>query len=81
MTATLTQHIKLDEREHVGKPLLDQLLGLGWEVLDPTDNKQTPPATHQERFTAVVMLPVLRERLTWLEDDQVEAGVRQLANE
>jgi type I restriction enzyme, R subunit len=26
--------IKLDERQHVEKPLLDQLAGLGWEVLD-----------------------------------------------
>jgi type I restriction enzyme R subunit len=27
-------HIRLDERNHVEKPLLDQLAGLGWEVLD-----------------------------------------------
>ena len=25
--------IKLDERNHVERPLLDQLKGLGWEVL------------------------------------------------
>ena len=40
MTATLPQHIKLDEREHVEKPLLDQLSGLGWEVIDLTDKKR-----------------------------------------
>jgi type I restriction enzyme, R subunit len=28
------QHIRLDERHHVGKPLLDQLQGLGWEIID-----------------------------------------------
>ena len=27
------QHIKLDERNHVEKPLLDQLHGLGWGLL------------------------------------------------
>ena len=27
-------HIKLDERNHVEKPLLDQLKGLGWEIID-----------------------------------------------
>ena len=27
-------HIKLDERNHVEKPLLDQLAGLGWEIID-----------------------------------------------
>ena len=75
-------HIKLDERNHVEKPLLDQLAGLGWEIIDLTDKKQTPAATHRESFTEVVMLPVLRERLkainTWLEDDQVEEVVKQL---
>ena len=33
------QYIKLDERNHVEKPLLDQLDGLDWEIIDP-DNKQ-----------------------------------------
>ena len=42
MKATLPQQIKLDEREHVEKPLLDQLPGLGWDwdVIDLTDKKQ-----------------------------------------
>ena len=82
MKATLPQHIKLDERHHVEKPLLDQLAGLGWEVIDLTDKKQMPAATHRESFTEVVMPPVLRERLKvinpWLEDDQVQEGVKQL---
>ena len=26
--------IKLDERNHVEKPFLDQLHGLGWEIID-----------------------------------------------
>ncbi len=34
-------HIRLDERNHVEKPLLDQLAGLGWEVLD-LNAKQHP---------------------------------------
>ena len=74
------KHIKLDERNHVEKPLLDQLDkakgGLGWDVIDLTDNKQQPSDSHRETFTEVVMLPVLREQLKvinpWLEDDQVE---------
>ena len=68
--------LRLDERNHVEKPLLDQLAGLGWEVIDLTDMKQNPADTHRESFTEVVMVPVLRERLKvinpWLEDDQVE---------
>ncbi len=64
------QHIKLDERNHVEKPLLDQLAGLGWEIID-LNNKQHPGAPDRETFTELVMLPVLREQLKvinpWLE--------------
>ena len=76
------QHIKLDERNHVEKPLLDQLTGLGWEVIDLTEMKQIPASTHRESFTNVVMLPVLKEQLQvinpWLEDDQIEEVIKQL---
>ena len=86
MKATLPQQIKLDEREHVEKPLLDQLPGLGWDwdVIDLTDKKQAPPDTHRESFTDVVMPLVLRERrkvINWLKDNQVEEGVKQLVGE
>jgi type I restriction enzyme R subunit len=74
-------HIKLDERNHVEKPLLDQLQDLGWEVLD-LDNKQQPADSFRASFTEVAMLPVLREQLTrvndWMEPDQVEEVAKQL---
>ena len=31
------KHIRLDERNHVEKPFLDQLKGLGWDIIDLTD--------------------------------------------
>ena len=34
----LDPHIKLDERNHVERPLLDQLAEIGWQALD-LDNK------------------------------------------
>ena len=75
------EQIRLDERNHVEKPMLDQLAGLGWEILD-LDAKQHPGASHRTSFSEVVMLPVLREQLKliqpWLEDDQVEDVVKQL---
>lgn len=75
------QHIKLDERNHVEKPLMDQLAGLGWEVLD-LDSKQPPAASFRDSFTEVVMLPVLCDQLLvinpWLEPDQVEEVVKLL---
>ena len=73
--------MRIDERNHVEKPLLDQLTGLDWEILD-LDNKQYPGDIFRATFTEVVMLPVLREQLKvindWLEDDQVEEVVKQL---
>jgi len=76
-----TARLRLDERNHVEKPFLDQLAGLSWEIID-LDNKQNPGNTYRETFTEVVMLPVLREQLKvindWLEDDQVEEVVKQL---
>lgn len=75
-------HHKLDERNHVEKPLLDQLYGLDWDIIDLTDTKQTPADTFRENFTEVVMLPVLREQLKvindWLEADQIDDVVKQL---
>jgi len=80
--STTAQQRRLNERNHVEKPLLDQLAGLGWEIIDLTNMNQTPADTHRESFTEVVMLPVLCERLRvinpWLEDDQVEEVVKQL---
>src|ERR1039457_5136781 len=77
----IAAEIKLDERNHVEKPLLDQLAGLHWEVLD-LDSKQKPGDTLRNSFAEVVMLPILRGQLKhinpWLDDDQVEDVIKQL---
>ena len=69
------QHIRLDERNHVEKPLLDQLHGLGWEIIDLTEKKQQPGDTFRQSFTEVVIEPMLRASLKkvndWLEEDQI----------
>jgi len=74
-------YIRIDERNHVEKPMLDQLDGLDWVIID-LDSKQRPSDSHRDSFTEVVMLPVLREQLkiinSWLEDDQVEEVIKQL---
>ena len=57
----LAKEISLDERNHVEKPFLDQLDGLGWQIID-CDSTQKPSDTFRESFTEVVMLPVLRPR-------------------
>ena len=39
-------NLKLDERNHVEKPLLDQLDRLDWDIID-LDNKQHPSESHR----------------------------------
>ena len=74
-TGMTPQPHRMDERNHVEKPFLDQLTGLGWEILD-LDNRRRPLDSHRENFTKVVLPSVLRERLhginTWLENDHTQ---------
>ena len=75
------KQFKLDERNHVEKPLLDQLASMDWEVLD-LEVKQRPEDSHRSSFTEVVMLPVLVAQLKiiqpWLADDQLDDVAKQL---
>ncbi|MCD6582532.1 MAG: type I restriction endonuclease subunit R [Desulfuromusa sp.] len=77
------KHIKIDERNHVEKPFLEQLAELGWEIID-LEMKQQPEESFRDSFAEVVMLPVVREQLQvinpWLEDDQVETVLKQCAS-
>src|SRR5690554_6606217 len=74
-------HIRLDERNHVEVPLLNQLRALGWEVLD-LEMKQAPKESFRESFDEVVLEPVLREQVKainpWLEADQIDEVVKRL---
>lgn len=71
---SILQSLTFDERNHVKKPLFDQLCGLGCEIID-LDSKQHPGDTFRETFTEVVMLPILRAQTkgidSWLSVDQV----------
>ena len=75
------KQFKLDERNHVEKPLLDQLASMDWEVID-LEAKQHPLESHRSSFTEVVMLPVLLAQLKimqpWLADDQLDDVAKQL---
>ena len=69
------------ERRSVELPLLEQLAGLGWSVLD-LEMQQAPADSYRTSFTQVVLEPRLREALArinpWLEDDQIDELVRRI---
>jgi type I restriction enzyme, R subunit len=74
--------IKLDEKDHVEEPFLQQLDDLKWEVIRLEMKGQKPEESFRDSFTEVVMLPKLREALSqinsWMDDDQIEEAVRQI---
>ena len=76
------KQILINEREWVEKPLLDQLDGLGWTVIDLQMKGQTPAQSFRESFDEVVLLPVLRDSLRkindWIDEDQIDEAISEI---
>jgi len=77
-TSSKNQHVKLDEKNHVEEPFLQQLEtmpGLHWKVLR-LDNYQAPAETQRTDFSQVIMkddlAAAIRKINPWLEEDQVQ---------
>ncbi|MEZ4924816.1 MAG: HsdR family type I site-specific deoxyribonuclease [Saprospiraceae bacterium] len=75
----------IDEKTFVEEPFLEQLEGLGWQVLrlkSPSEGVQYPEESWRENFSQVIIKSKLAEALKqinpWLEDDQVEEVIRKL---
>ena len=73
--------LKLDEYSHVEKPFLEQLAGLGWDVLE-LQMQQQPEQSFRTSFSEVVLKPKLREALVkinpFLTDTQVDELERKI---
>ena len=59
--------LRLDERTQVELPVLDQLRGLDWTVIDAKD-PAAPKLPVRTSSADVVLEPILRERLSKLND-------------
>jgi type I restriction enzyme, R subunit len=72
---------RMSERQFVELPLLQQLHGLGWTVLD-LEMKQNPSDSFRTDFTQTFIEPKLREALLkinpWLETSQIDDMVRRI---
>lgn len=69
--------LKLDEYSHVEKPFLEQLAGLGWEVLE-LQMQQQPEQSYRSTFSEVVLKPKLREALIKINPFLTDAQVDEL---
>lgn len=73
--------LKLDEYSHVEKPFLEQLKGLGWEVLE-LQMQQQPEQSFRTSFSEVVLKPKLKEALAkinpFLTDVQIDELERKI---
>ena len=72
--------LHLDEKTNVEEPFLDQLAGLGWDVIR-LQQVQTPEQSLRASFDQVVLLPKLEDALRrinpFLSDNQVAEVVRR----
>lgn len=69
--------LKLDEYSHVEKPFLEQLEGLGWEVLE-LQMQQQPEQSFRTSFSEVVLKPKLREALVKINPFLTEVQIDEL---
>ncbi len=69
--------LKLDEYNNVEKPFLEQLEGLGWEVLE-LQMQQQPEQSFRTSFSEVVLKPKLREALVKINPFLTDAQVDEL---
>lgn len=69
--------LKLDEYSHVEKPFLEQLAGLGWDVLE-LQMQQQPEESFRTSFAEVVLKPKLREALVKINPFLTDAQVDEL---
>lgn len=73
--------LKLDEYSHVEKPFLEQLAGLGWDVLE-LQMQQQPEQSFRMSFSEVVLKPKLRQALfkinPFLTDAQLDELERKI---
>jgi type I restriction enzyme R subunit len=73
----LSSTLKLDEYSHVEKPFLEQLAGLGWDVLE-LQMQQLPEQSFRTSFSEVVLKPKLREALVKINPFLTPAQVDEL---
>lgn len=84
---SLGTSLKLDEYSKVELPLLEQLMGLGWNMGDnevlQLELQQAPEQSFRTSFNEVILQPKLRSALkkinTFLTEPQIDEAVRKMS--
>ncbi|MBS9385981.1 MAG: type I restriction endonuclease subunit R [Dolichospermum sp. BR01] len=76
------ENLRLDEKNHVEEPLLNQLEKLGWTVIRLEMHTQTPSQSYRNNFGEVILLPQLQQALQkinpFLRDEQINEVVQKI---
>ena len=83
-TSQTKQRLKLDEYNHVEKPFMEQLEGLGWKTLYLELHHQQPEQSQRNSFAEVIIRPELVKSLrkinTFLTDSQTDEVISKLSS-
>jgi type I restriction enzyme R subunit len=76
------ENLRLDEKNHVEEPLLNQLEKLGWTVIRLEMHQQKPSQSYRTNFGEVILLPQLQQALQkinpFLRDEQINEVVQKI---
>jgi type I restriction enzyme R subunit len=76
------ENLRLDEKNHVEEPLLNQLEKLGWTVIRLEMHQQKPSQSYRNNFGEVILLPQLQQALKkinpFLRDEQINEVVQKI---
>ncbi|MEY2913657.1 MAG: type restriction-modification system, subunit [Cyanobacteriota bacterium] len=76
------ENLRLDEKNHVEEPLLNQLEKLGWTVIRLEMHQQKPSQSYRNNFGEVILLPQLQQALQkinpFLRDEQINEVVQKI---
>lgn len=82
MSSNSLKYLKQHESDYVEEPFLQQLAGLGWQVIRLNMPVQDAKESYRSDFNEVLLLPILRASLLninpWLEADQIEDVITKL---
>lgn len=82
-------YVKINERNYVEKPFLDELEKLGWTIIDLDKDvlkrRQVPMDSFRNNFSEVILQSKLVEALKkinpWMEKDQIDEVIKKIANQ